>query len=315
MNEVFRPPRKSLYEALACSVLFAGVAASWLAVWLLNDPPQSLPPWVVWFFCAVEVSFLGFFALGLHGVVAYWRQELHVDGAEVRFRGVFRSATLDLSTVTRAEWRRAPGGTLKLRADGQRLTIPLYREARLMEYLHQQIPWPAQVDWPRFHLDFLRPRVVDSDHDRVDRQLADRYLWPSIAICLAVALAYAIFENARRAQQACGFAAILFVIRYAFPKKVHHVTSMRAMLRKQPEFLWFIGWQLLFLIVLIIYAALAGLLHFVVPGWAEETGVAIYVAGFFATVFWFARCEAIRTRKRIAEIEGEWAAEHDPIRK
>ena len=99
MNEIFRPPRKCLYEALACAVFFAFMAMAWVALYLSDEPGKPFHQTGLLGLLAIEVFWLSLFALAVYSLAAYWREELHVDGARIRFCSVFRSTTVDLSTV------------------------------------------------------------------------------------------------------------------------------------------------------------------------------------------------------------------------
>lgn len=315
MNETFRPSRKHLFVGTAGAVFFAANAA----FWMLIEPPHPSQSYI-WGLLAIEVFWLSWLATAPYGLAAYWREELRIDGARVRFCGVFKTVTFDLAAVTLARWRRGPHGSLILRAGAERLKIHFHYDdsKRLMECLHAQIPYQVQVDWPLFHHHHLRPRVIGPDHVLVDRKRFDRYLIPaSIAIFVAL-LTCGIWVDFPKAVASGGIVAlVLLVLRYSIPKKGFHDRNMRATLRStqrdEPEALWLMGWLLLALVVMIVLAVAERWLHLALPFWLQMTGVAILGIGFVTILGWGTRRGYIREQKRKADLEAEWNSEHPSV--
>jgi len=317
MNEVFRLPRKQLFVGLACAVFFAVMAAFVFGICLSNDTRKPLPwPGVLIVIVAGESFWLSWLATALYGLAAYWREELHIEGAQLRFRGVLRTATLDLTEVTQARWRYWPSASLTLRSGAERLNIHFQYDdsKRLMEHLHAQIPYQVQVDWPLFHYHHLRPRVIGPDHVLIDRKRIDRYLVPAAIAIFVALLACGIWVDFLKAAVSGGLMVfVLFAMRYMIPKKGFHERSMRATFRDEPGLLWMLGWLMLALAVTIALAAAERWFHFVLPSWLQMTGLAVVGTGFVAILAWGVRCEHVREKKRKAQLEAEWNAEHASV--
>ena len=58
--------------------------------------------------------------ISLWCLLAYWRDELTIQGDRIRWRGIVRTREIDLLEVTDARWRP---GSIVLRNDATRLTI------------------------------------------------------------------------------------------------------------------------------------------------------------------------------------------------
>lgn len=321
MNEVFRLPRKQLFVGLACAVFFAAMAAFVLGICLSNDTRKPLPwPGVLIVIVAGEAFWLSWLATALYGLAAYWREELHIEGAQLRFRGVLRTATLDLAAVTQARWRYWPSASLTLRSGAERLKIHFHYDdsKRLMEHLHAQIPYQVQVDWPLFHHHHLRPRVIGPDRVLIDRKRIDRYAIPAALIFFTVVLVCGIWVGFLKATVgACIGAVFLIGFRYLIPKKGFHDETIQAALgrirRDEPAAMWMMAWLVLALVVMIALAAAERWFHLVLPFRLQMTGLAILGIGFVAILACGARRGYIREKKRKAQLETEWNAEHASV--
>lgn len=317
MNETFLPPRKQLFVGLAGAAFFALMAIFVLLICLSNEARKPLPwPGGLVIVVAGEAFWLSWLATALYGLAAYWREELRIEGARLRYRGVFRAATFDLATVTQARWRYWPNASLILRAGAKRLKIHFHYDdsKRLMEYLHAQIPYQVQVDWPVFHHRHLRPRVIGPDQVLIDRKRIDRYAIPAALVFFVVVQACGIWVGfLKAAVGACMGAVFLIGFRYMIPKTGFHDRSVRAAFRGEPGFLWMMVWLLLALVVVIALEAVDRWLHFVLPFWLQVTGLSVVGAGFFSILAWGILGGRAREQKRKAQLEAEWNAEHPSV--
>lgn len=146
-HRVYRLPRWVLYVGLA------GIVWPLVLVYagdVLNDAADAHGPHEA---AALLIAIIALFELlALWLVAAYCRESLTINGSTLTQRRVFGSTTIELTEVTRIDWRPGALGATRLRAGDRRVSIYLQsmsmaEQAEVIALLRGMIAPAAQQGW------------------------------------------------------------------------------------------------------------------------------------------------------------------------
>lgn len=161
-HRVYRLPRWVLYVGM-----FGIVCPLVCARDVIDDAANAHGPQEAAALLAAIIALFELMALWL--VAAYLRERLTVDGSTLTQRRVFGSTTIELTEVTRIDWRPGALGATRLRAGGRKVSIYLQlmsmaEQAEVSAMLRGMIAPAAQQGWnerlvPAPHADPAKRRM------------------------------------------------------------------------------------------------------------------------------------------------------------